>query len=48
LLPAHANADVNAQGGAYSNALQAAADRGDEKVVQIVPLVGVVDGAEEF
>ena len=31
-----AGADVNAQGGEYGNALQAASGRGDEKVVQML------------
>ena len=31
-----ASADVNAQGGDYSNALQAASSRGYEKVVEIL------------
>ena len=41
-----AGADVNAQGGDYGNALQAASSNGDKKVVQILPNAGADVSAE--
>jgi ankyrin repeat domain-containing protein 50 len=38
-----AGADVHAQGGRYSNALQAASERGHDKVVQMLIDAGAVE-----